>query len=217
MSLQLTLKEGKNLIELARKTVDRYLTTGSFLERSKGMSPKLLERHGVFVTINSLYGGKMKLRGCIGYPFATTPLAQAVMECAISSATSDPRFLPLSIEDLGDVVFEISILTNPKEITVEKPTFYPSRIRVGEDGLLVEKGLYKGLLLPQVAVESNWDEKEFLSHCCMKAGLPPDCWLMNATKVYTFQCILITELSPGGSVEMKGPELFPDSFNHEKK
>ena len=203
MSFQLTSEEGKLLVKLARKAVEERLKKGKGIEIPKDIPQKLTEHCGVFVTLNSLRHGKRELRGCIGFPYATTPLARAVIESAINSATQDPRFPPVSSEELDQIVFEVSVLTPPQPINVEKPQDYPSEIRVGQDGLIVEKSYYKGLLLPQVPVEWNWDEEEFLCHCCLKAGLPPDCWLAKGTKIYKFQAIIFEETSPEGEVERK--------------
>jgi len=86
---------------------------------------------------------------------------------------------------------------------VEKPSQYPSKIKVGEDGLIVEKNVFKGLLLPQVPVEWKWDNEQFLCQCCIKAGLPPDCWLLEDTKIYKFQAIIFEEEKPRGEVKHK--------------
>jgi len=86
---------------------------------------------------------------------------------------------------------------------VESPREYPAKIKVGRDGLIVEKGLYKGLLLPQVPVEWGWDEEEFLCQCCIKAGLMPDCWLEPQTKIYKFQAIIYEETQPNGPIKRK--------------
>ncbi|MFQ5758699.1 MAG: TIGR00296 family protein [Candidatus Bathyarchaeia archaeon] len=203
MSFQLTPKEGELLVKLARKAVEERLKKGKVIGVPKDAPQKLVEHCGVFVTLNSLRRGKRELRGCIGFPYATSPLARAVIESAINSATQDPRFPPVSFEELDQIVFEVSVLTPPQPITVEKPQDYPSEIRVGQDGLIIEKGYYKGLLLPQVPVEWNWDEEEFLCQCCLKAGLPPDCWLTKGTKIYKFQAIIFHEASPGSDVELK--------------
>ncbi|MCD6445396.1 TIGR00296 family protein [Candidatus Bathyarchaeota archaeon] len=203
MSFHLSLEEGKFLVKLARKAVEEYLTKGIRIEVPRETSEKLLKPCGVFVTINSAKGERKELRGCIGLPYPTTPLAKAVIEAAISSATQDPRFYPLSISELEKVVFEVSILTPPKLVKVEKPTDYPSKIKVGEDGLIVEKGMFKGLLLPQVPVEWKWNEEEFLCQCCIKAGLPPDCWLTEGTRIYKFQAIVFEEEKPKGEVKRK--------------
>jgi hypothetical protein len=190
-------------VQLARKTVEHYLTTGERLTTPDGVSEKLKQPCGVFVTISSLRRGEKELRGCIGYPYPTEPLMQAVIDSAINAATQDPRFEPLTTNELGNVVFEVSVLTPPQIIRVEKSTEYPSKIKVGTDGLIVERGMFKGLLLPQVPVEWKWDEEEFLCQCCGKAGLPPDCWLMNGTKIYKFQAIIFEEEKPKGDVKGK--------------
>lgn len=203
MSFQLSQKEGETLVELARKAVEEYLESRKTIKTPENVSEILLKPCGVFVTINSIERGEKELRGCIGYPYPTTPLVQAVIESAINAATQDPRFEPLSPRELDKVVFEVSVLTPPQIVEVKKPTEYPTKIRVGMDGLIVERGMYKGLLLPQVPVEWEWNEEEFLCQCCGKAGLPPDCWLMNGTKIYTFQAIIFEEEKPKGEVKSK--------------
>jgi len=109
----------------------------------------------------------------------------------------------MTFDELDHVVFEVSVLTPPEPIKVENPSEYPSKIKIGRDGLIVERGFFKGLLLPQVPVEWRWDEEEFLCQCCMKAGLPPDCWLVKETKIYRFQAIIFEELSPKGEIVRK--------------
>lgn len=203
MSFQLTRGEGKFLVRLARKAVEEHLKNGKIIEVPKGIPSKLMKRCGVFVTLNSVKHGKKELRGCIGFPYATTPLAKAVIDSAINSATQDPRFYPVSLQELDHIVFEVSVLTPPQLIKVEKSADYPSKIKGGQDGLIVERGYYKGLLLPQVPVEWNWDEEEFLCQCCMKAGLPPDCWLLKGTSIYKFQAIIFEETFPNGEIEPK--------------
>ncbi|MGW8289316.1 MAG: TIGR00296 family protein, partial [Candidatus Bathyarchaeia archaeon] len=147
--------------------------------------------------------GEKRLRGCIGLPYPTTPLVQAVIEAALSAATQDPLFPPVTHEELDEIVFEVSVLTPPEQVTVEKPTEYPTKIKVGRDGLIMERGYYKGLLLPQVPVEWNWNEEEFLCQTAMKAGLSPDAWLLKDTKIYRFQAIIFEEASPKGQIKQK--------------
>jgi uncharacterized protein (TIGR00296 family) len=203
LPFQLSSEEGKLLVGLARKAVEKYLKTRKRISVPEDVPKKLLQLCGVFVTINSIKNGEKELRGCIGYPYPTTPLAQAVIESAISSATQDPRFYPLSLSELDKVVFEISVLTPPETIEVKKSSEYPSKIKVGKDGLIVERSMFKGLLLPQVPVEWEWDEEEFLCQCCIKAGLPPDNWLLDDTKIYKFQAIIFEEEKPKGEVKRK--------------
>ncbi|MGA2385067.1 MAG: TIGR00296 family protein [Candidatus Bathyarchaeia archaeon] len=202
MSFELSLDEGKFLINLARNTVKEYLEEGKTLKPPKGTPEKLFERCGVFVTLNSVRNGEKELRGCIGYPYPTSPLVEAVIDSAINAATQDPRFYPLSLDELGKVVFEVSVLTPPQPVQVDNPKEYMSKIRVGEDGLIVEKGFYKGLLLPQVPVEWGWCEEEFLCQCCVKAGLPPDSWLTKGAKIYKFKAIIFEEETPLGEVKL---------------
>lgn len=203
MPFQLSLRDGEFLVKLARRAVDQYLRTRSRIPTPEKTSEKLLQPCGVFVTISSTENGEKQLRGCVGYPYPTTPLTQAVIDSAINAATRDPRFHPLSPIELGEVVFEVSVLTPPEKVEVKKTGEYPSKIKVGEDGLIVERGIHKGLLLPQVPIEWEWDEEEFLCQCCTKAGLPLDSWLIEGTRVYKFQAIIFEEEKPGGDVKLK--------------
>jgi len=203
MTFQLTLEEGKFLVNLARQTVTEYLKNGKILQVPESVSPKLMEKSGVFVTLNSLHKGTKTLRGCIGLPYPTTPLVQAVIEAALSAATRDPRFPPVAPEELDQIIFEVSVLTPPERVEVEKPTDYPSKIKVGRDGLIIEKSYCKGLLLPQVPVELDWNEEEFLCQCSMKAGMSPDSWLLKDTKIYRFQAIIFEETLPKGQIKLK--------------
>lgn len=191
------------MVEIARKAAEEYLKTKKHIRAPESLSKNLLQPCGVFVTINRLENGEKKLRGCIGYPYSTTPLVQAVIDSAINAATQDPRFRPLSQGELDKLVFEVSVLTPPQMVEVKKPKEYPTQIKVGEDGLIVERGMYKGLLLPQVPVEWEWDEEEFLCQCCVKAGLSPDYWLIEGTRIYKFQAIVFEEEKPRGEVKRR--------------
>jgi len=201
MVFDLTQQEGEFLIHLARNTVTQYLEAGKAPKPPKDTPQKLFEKCGVFVTINSLRGSEKELRGCIGFPYPTSPLVEAVIDSAINAATEDPRFEPLSIDELSKVVFEVSVLTPPEQVQVKNPKEYVNKIKVGEDGLIVERGPYKGLLLPQVPVEWGWCEEEFLCQCCMKAGVPPDSWLTKDSKIYKFKALIFDEQTPNGQVK----------------
>ena len=203
MSFELSDEEGKFLINLARNTVKTYLETGKILKPPKNTPKKLFVNCGVFVTINTARRVGKDLRGCIGYPYPTAPLVNAVIDNAINAATQDPRFEPLEKGELDHVVFEVSVLTPPEVVEVDKPEEYVKQIKVGEHGLIVEKGFYKGLLLPQVPVEWGWCEEEFLCQCCVKAGLPSDSWLTKGAKVYRFSAIVFEEETPCGEVKRK--------------
>lgn len=201
MSFELSLEEGKFLIQLARSAVKEHLEKRKTIQPPKETPKKLFEQCGVFVTINSVRNGDKELRGCIGYPYPTSQLVEAVIDSAINAATQDPRFYSLSLDELSKVVFEVSVLTPPEPVEVKNPKEYLSKIKVGEDGLIVEKGYYRGLLLPQVPVEWGWCEEEFLCQCCIKAGLPPDSWLTKGTKIYKFKAIIFEEETPMGEVK----------------
>ena len=201
MTFELTDEEGKFLINLARNTAKTYLESGKTIKPPKDTPKKLFEQCGVFVTINTFRHGEKDLRGCIGYPYPTEPLVNAVIDSAINASTQDPRFEPMVLEELDKVVFEVSVLTPPEPIEVKNPQEYLSKVKVGEDGLIVERGYYKGLLLPQVPVELGWCEEEFLCQCCVKAGLPPDTWLTKNAKIYKFKAIIFEEQTPNGEIK----------------
>jgi uncharacterized protein (TIGR00296 family) len=204
---EFTVEDGAFLVRLARKSVEEYLARGVEISPPEDLPEKFRVKRGVFVTINKLrFEGGFRhkvLRGCIGYPYPTHPLVEALIDAAISAATSDPRFRSLKPEELREVVFEVSVLTEPELIRVSSPSMYPQMIRIGLDGLIVKKGWFTGLILPQVAVEWNWDAEEFLSNCCIKAGLPPDAWLDRDIQIYRFQAEIFEELEPQGEVIKK--------------
>ncbi len=203
MLSELTLEEGKYLVRLARRAVQEYLRRRDKIGIPEDAPNRLRQPCGVFVTLSNIEHGEKELRGCIGYPYATEPLAKATIESAISASTQDPRFPPLSRDELDHVVFEISVLTPLQRVKVDEAKEYPAKIRIGLDGLVVERGMLKGLLLPQVPVECKWNEEEFLCQCCIKATLPADSWLLKDTKVYRFQAVILEEVEPNGEVHKK--------------
>jgi uncharacterized protein (TIGR00296 family) len=192
----LSLEEGTLLVKIARKTIETYLRDEELLPRPN-VPQKLKEKLGVFVTLTK-HG---ELRGCIGHPFPRMQLIDALMDSAISAATQDPRFPPVSLEELPEVEIEVSVLTKPEELRVRHPREYPDHVVVGRDGLIVECGGHAGLLLPQVAVEYGWDAEELLSNTCMKAGLMPDSWLDRDVRVSRFSAQIFSEREPCGEVE----------------
>ncbi|NVM01504.1 MAG: TIGR00296 family protein, partial [Candidatus Helarchaeota archaeon] len=162
----LTDEEGKFLHKLARKTVEECVKVGKPIKIAvpEDSPKKLLEKAGVFVTINTKRGGEEKqLRGCIGRVLPNVSLAQATIDSAIDSALHDPRFSTVMPDELENIVVEISVLTPPELIKVDNVKDYPKMIKVGRDGLIVEKGWNRGLLLPQVPIEQDppWDEEKF--------------------------------------------------------
>lgn len=201
MTFNLSQEEGTFLVHMARNTVKEYLETGKVIKPPMETPQKLFQHCGVFVTISTQKGNEKELRGCIGYPYPTSSLIQAVIDNAINAATEDPRFEPMSSSELNHVIFEVSVLTPPEPIEADNPKEYLEKIKVGQDGLIIEQGFRKGLLLPQVPVEWGWCEEEFLCQCCMKAGLPPDSWLTKNAKIYKFTAIIFEEKNPNGPIE----------------
>ena len=181
--------EGEFLVKLARNSIETYLKDRKIITVPEDVNPILKEERGAFVTLTK----DGDLRGCIGYPEPVKPLALAVIEVAISAATGDPRFPQVTLSEMEKIHVEVSVLTKPELVEVEKPAEYLEKIEVGKDGLIAEKGIYRGLLLPQVPVEWNWDVEEFLVNTCMKAGLSPDCWLQEGVKLYSFQAQIFDE------------------------
>ncbi|MCM8772339.1 MAG: AmmeMemoRadiSam system protein B [Candidatus Omnitrophica bacterium] len=179
----LTEKQKRLLLKIARETLENYLK-GEKLPELKIDDPVLTEKRGVFVTLKK----KGNLRGCIGYIEPIKPLYLAVREMAIHSATEDPRFNPVSYDELKDIEIEISVLTVPKKVKSA------DEIVLGRDGVIVKRGFNQGVFLPQVAAETGWTKEEFLSYLCShKAGLPPDAWKDPKTELYIFQAEVFSE------------------------
>jgi hypothetical protein len=200
MGFELTLDEGEYLVRLARRAIETRLKTGKTITPAEA-SEKLRLQCGVFVTLNKVSGASHSLRGCIGFPYPMKPLAEAVVDSAISAALKDPRFEPVSAKEMGSIVVEVSVLTPPETISVDRPDQYPDKVKVGKDGLIVSRGSNRGLLLPQVPIEWGWDAEEFLTQCCLKAWLPPDAWLLPGTEISRFQAIIFAEEEPGGQIK----------------
>ncbi len=164
------------LLKLARKTLETYLTTEKYPEVDETkLTENLKTPCGVFVTLTE----NGNLRGCIGYIVGVKPLYKGVMENAVNAALHDPRFNPVRPDEVKKLKIEISVLSPLKEC------HNLNEIKVGRDGLYIQKGFYSGLLLPQVATEWGWDREQFLEAVCHKAGLPGDCYKTGA-KLYTF-------------------------------
>jgi uncharacterized protein (TIGR00296 family) len=183
MCIMLTEEQGKRLISLARENILYYLNHHEMISVDD-VPPEFKEERGVFVTLKK----HETLRGCIGYPEPVYPLIVALLDSSVSAAVRDTRFPPVSVKEMDDIEVEITVLTKPEEIVPD-----PQNVCIGKDGLIIERGIFKGILLPQVPVEWEWDAEEFLCQACMKAGLPPDCWLDKDTIVYKFQGQIFSE------------------------
>ena len=153
-------------------------------------------KSGVFVTINTYPSGD--LRGCIGYPEPVFPLKDALIHSA-ESACHDPRFMPLSFKESINCTVEVTILSEPVLMECPKEEI-PKNIVIGRDGLIIQFGRRRGLLLPQVPVEWGWDVNEYLQQICYKAGLPDDAWKLKDSMMWTFTGEIFHELSPKGEI-----------------
>lgn len=200
-----TLKEGEMLIKFARENIDFFLKNDRKIPVAEEIKEKFKDKYGAFVTLNIQGVSDNSLRGCIGYIEPTYSLYEAIHRVSISSAIEDPRFPSVTLEEMENILIELSILTPPKLIEVNNPEEYFNKIVIGRDGLIAEKGMRRGLLLPQVPVDHgrNWDVKTFLSHTCSKAWLDPDAWKDLTTKIFSFQAILFEEETPRGKVIRK--------------
>ena len=188
-------RDGELAVRIAREALDAYVVKRA--KRPFEIPKAFEEKSGAFVTLNEHPSGL--LRGCIGYPQPFFSLVKSI-EKGAEGAAEDPRFPRLTREELDGVIVEVSILTPPQLIEVKKPKDLAKSVTLGVDGLSVAQGPYRGLLLPQVAVEYAWDAAEFLSEACMKAGLLADAWLDPATRVYKFQAEVFAETQPRGPV-----------------
>ena len=185
--------------------MEDYLTSYRELSPPEDTPAALYDKRGVFVTLEKIVVTpdglrKRELRGCIGFPEPVLPLVEATIKAAIAAAFHDPRFTPLMQAELPSIVFEVSVLTKPELLKVENPKELPRKIKIGKHGLIIERGFFKGLLLPQVAVEYEWTEEEFLNQACLKAGLPSRTWMMPGTNVYVFGAQIFAELEPNGEI-----------------
>jgi uncharacterized protein (TIGR00296 family) len=185
--MKLTNEDGKSLIKLARDSISSDFKDKD-LDVDKEIKDKYSEKRGAFVTL-TIEG---ELRGCIGYTEALFPLWETITKAAKSAAFQDPRFSPLSEDELKNIKIEISVLTKPELIEGDRKD-YPKKIEIGKHGLVVETGYTAGLLLPQVFTEYKVDAEKALQMTCQKAGLPPDSWKKEDCKVYSFSAQIFTE------------------------
>jgi AmmeMemoRadiSam system protein A len=175
--LALSDEDRRSLLQVARGTLEAFLGKGAVPEWPGG-SPALLQKRGAFVTLWHRESGS--LRGCCGEIYPRRPLIESVAHMAIASATRDPRFAPVSQQELPKLQIEISALTPLLPIEVEE-------IEVGRHGLFISKGVYAGLLLPEVPTRYDWNREQYLAELCLKAGLPEDAWSARDAELYAFE------------------------------
>ena len=180
VNLGLSEQEKKVLKNVVKQTLE-IVVNGGGIPRYNNLTGKLGEEWGAFVTLTK----NGELRGCIGHIIGTQPLITTVSEMTKAAAMDDPRFSNVSPSELPDIEFEISVLTPIREIKDI------NEIVVGRDGIIISKGMYRGLLLPQVATDYGWDRNVFLEQTCRKAGLPTGAWKDKDTKIEIFSAEII--------------------------
>ena len=173
----------KNMLIAAREVLT-VCVKGEEVIIPESLSNLDSEPIGIFITLHTIKG---ELRGCIGYLESVKSLPEALVEMTKAAAMQDPRFNPVKEAELNDIVLEISLLSPLKKIDS------PAEIEIGEHGLVISDGQKKGLLLPQVAAENNWDKITFLEHTCEKARLPHDAWKSEDTEISIFSAEVFEE------------------------
>lgn len=179
----LNKSQQKQLLKIARNTLEKYLKdkkVPQYIITDEALKKPL----GVFVTLTK----NNQLRGCIGEFNPRKPLYQTVQEKVVDSALHDPRFNLVTLEELEDINIEISVLAPKKKISDWR------KIKLGQDGVLLKQGFRQATFLPQVAIETGWDLKTFLSNLCLyKAQLPSDCYQNPKTEIFVYQVQVFQE------------------------
>lgn len=181
-------RQKNRLLEIARETVESFVLRNEKKD-FKVEDKRLSLSEGAFVTLHK----KGNLRGCIGQIISpNTPLWQNIRDMAISASSQDSRFSPVTSDELSFLDYEISVLSQPEAINDWK------EIKLGEHGVIISKGISKGVFLPQVADETGWDLEEFLGQLCsQKAGLPADCYKNDSeVKIEIFTAQVFSDKGP---------------------
>lgn len=194
------VSDGRDLVHAARSSIELCIKNPEF-DRAivlKNLNkPNMHQELGTFVTLTHYLTGT--LRGCIGFPDPVMPIGEAVVESALDAAFEDPRFVPVSHKELKELLVEVSILS--KQIPLHKDwRRRKNSIVIGKDGLVVEYGMHKGLLLPDVPVEQEWDVEEFLEGVMEKANIPKEYWKQPNVKLYKFETQIFKEKEPDGDI-----------------
>jgi len=180
----LTLEQKRSLIEIAQKTIHAYVMKKEIFNPAVE-DERLKKVEGAFVTVHKNGG----LRGCIGNIIGRQPLYLTVRDMAISAVSQDPRFAPVTPQEMDQLDIEVSVLSRPVEVKD------PKKIVMGVHGVIVRQGMFhQGVFLPQVATETGWNREQFLSNLCShKAGLPPDAWKDPKTQIEIFTADVFSE------------------------
>jgi AmmeMemoRadiSam system protein A len=177
--LSLSDEDRKAILDLASQGVREAVYYGRVIS-SFPTTGIFAESCGLFVTLHAA----KKLRGCIGIIEARSTLGENLAHCAADAALRDPRFSRMRPEELVDLEIEVSLLSAIQPMQ-------PENVEIGRHGLLVRRGMRRGLLLPQVATEHRLGREQFLGETCVKAGLPREAWKESETEIYAFECVII--------------------------
>lgn len=198
-----TLEQGATAVHAARTNLEERLNGQKADQKllwPQGIPEVFLEQAGVFITL--LSHPREHLRGCIGYPEPVKVLHEAITEMAVAAATRDTRFRQVRSNELDRLIVEVTLLGPPLKVEFESPTELLKKVVVGRDGIIIDKGHYRGVLLPQVPVERGWDVTQYLANGSLKAGLMADAWAADPdVEVLTFTGQLFKEREPGGPVD----------------
>jgi len=179
----LTDKDKRDLLLIARHTIEQYIANSTVLETDTSLlSQNIKTQYGAFVTLHE----NNNLRGCIGRFDATEPLYKVIERMAIAASTEDYRFQPVIKNEIGKLEIEISVLTPMQKIqSIDE-------IQLGKHGIYIKKGSRGGTFLPQVATETGWSKEEFLGHCSEeKAGIGWNGW--KDAEIYIYEALVFGE------------------------
>ncbi|MDK2849644.1 MAG: hypothetical protein PWR32_311 [Candidatus Woesearchaeota archaeon] len=187
--IELNKSEKEFLLTLARSTIETYLKTGRKPKIDENSIPnKFKQKMGCFVTLEKNHN----LRGCIGHILPQEELYKCVIDNAINAAVKDPRFNPVTLDELDDISIEISVLSVPQKLEFSSPEDLKNKLIPNVHGVILKRGFYQSTFLPQVW-EKLSDKEEFLTHLCLKAGMEPLCWTNPNTEVYVYRAYVFCE------------------------
>ena len=195
----LTSAEKRQLLEIARKSVESIVSKNKVYQLPANLPASLVQDRGAFVTLKE----NGELRGCIGYTVAMQPLAQTVRDVAAFAALRDTRFRPVAGSELSQLKYEVSVLSPMRRVSDV------SQIKIGEHGLMIVKGRTRGILLPQVALEEHWDRNTLLDETAMKAGLPAKAWRDKDADLFMFTAVVFGETETSREIIPDAP-LWPN-------
>lgn len=198
------MDEGRELVSAARNSIELFLRNPHFTKSlvKKSMSP-FRKRNGVFVTLRH-YPTK-ELRGMSGFIEPMQDVGELVVDAAISAAFEDRRFIPISINELQHLIIEVSIISNPQQLTGSKLA-RSKAIELGRHGLILEYGTRKGIVLPRSYAKFHESKKHMLEEACKSAGIGTNLWAQPMIKLYKFESTIFAEETPEGNVvEVRHP------------